>query len=860
MKNKTRILIVCLLVLIMVSALFGCTEKERTPDVPDEPGKVIELTQANFVEELTYYCHSGASFILKEDIDLSTIDEWSPIGKTVSTAFNGTIDGNGKTITGMKTSGWDDEGQPITVLKRILGWDENGEIVYKGSKIIDMKTQMNGEYKEVTEIVFEGDNGDPKYSSMEDKGIVEKKASYGSLGLFGYTSGAKISNLTISDAHFNFYGDGDKVYVGIVSGYDIGSDFTDVTVTDCSIGAGVINKTKVTYHYSNAKPSRVDYDNQQQQYLGGVVGYSIGNMGSNGECKKTSFNGVKVSSLTIENNKKSAYYDMKLACDSIDRSTQQSKVDTSILYTELGDQETPVYFVDYQPRMVRQAFVGGITGYSKDSVFLNSTAVDGFNSSLNAYLAPKITAQKINIGGISSSLLGAQSKAENVSVKNMFIAGNNVYYTATIGGLFGEIKSCKVDASAVADSTLLVAGSGTTEAVCIGGAVGICDESAEVSGTAVDNLLIQSNYIASGNLGSILAGIVGVLRDSHLNNSTAKNITFNIDVYNKKDENYLFTRNAVSQVYGNSVISENVKTYACKYFSAGSDDAVDYSQITPVVAKNNYVNENGESSARLYYTVNGETAGVYVTVYAELIPLSFESNYRLYKDQVYEVITRDDMDIDEFNNISTSGKYYFFEPVNQVWRRITTTAEESIIAYNPDRKYATAREIYRVDLPEEAIGKPMADNTFEILVFDKGAGKLETASGLFESGVDYYIDAGSNITDYELDVTVYTESDKIIEAVKPNASNIETMTYRFTADNYSDDVALYDNDGNVLYTKPLAEVYLGIYFEEGTGFKTDFNGYVVESNSGNRNYASYTLVNGRPDIKEGAISYSSTIE
>ncbi len=868
MKIKRRTVTVLLLSLILIAALFGCSNKKNTIEFPEAPADPIKLTNENFISELTKYCHSGASFYLYEDIVLT--EDWSPIGQTVSTAFNGTLDGKGHSISGLHITGWEGDGTPVTISKRILGWKKDGTPVYRSSEVVSMKTHRTGEFKEVDEIIHEGEESDPDYIDMADSGVIEEETSFGSIGLFGYTYGAKITDLVIDGADFEFYGEGDNVYAGIISGYDIASEFSKIRLNDCKILASLIETLTVRYHVENAKPKSVAQENSMKQYLGGIVGYSRGNTVVNvvdnvftTQTTTTVFDDIKVSNITIDNTNFSAVFNPQLKAVYSQYGDEDSK-DYSILITELTDEEGfGAYEVNDNLKQPKQTFAGCVSGYSVDATIKN-VDVDGFNKTVYFKNNDGFGSEKINVGGVSAALLGSESKAEKINVNNIDIYGQKIKTGAMIGGAFAEVKGGKVENDCnVTNAKFVVNGNlSAIETVCVGGFASYCDEGADLSDLNVQDVYLESNYIAeSENLGSILAGIVGVLRDSTLGTSKAKGITFKVISNEYKESYYCFTRNAVSQVYGNSVVKGNVETIDCSYYKGQADTAEEYAVIKPIVTKNNYVNENGETSARLYYQVGGKTARIYVTVYGDLVPLMTDSRYRLREDTVYIALT--DAQIEQMlsvdGRVPRDGTYYFYETTNGVWQNIHTKAGEGLATYNENTLYGLEKKVYRVELPSSEIGKAMTEGRY--YTFAENQGKLVPATGEFKDETYYVLMEDADlIGEYEMDVTVYTESDKIIEAQKSGADNKETVTYSVPLSKYVEDVSVYDNDGTtVLNVKCPAEVYLDVYFKHGTGFLTSVDGYAVKNGpEETRNFAEYVLVDGRPNVDPAAITYKST--
>ena len=65
----------------------------------DDPYQIMTVDDLKAVGD--YTAQSSVCFKLMNDIDLTGV-VWNPIGSTIDNAFEGTFDGNGKVITGLK--------------------------------------------------------------------------------------------------------------------------------------------------------------------------------------------------------------------------------------------------------------------------------------------------------------------------------------------------------------------------------------------------------------------------------------------------------------------------------------------------------------------------------------------------------------------------------------------------------------------------------------------------------------------------------------------------------------------------------------------------------------------------------------
>ncbi len=100
----------------------GYSVKDNTYYITSAEGLVWFANQVN-VNKVNF---SGKTVVLTADIDLKNMD-WEPIGQTGNTQFNGTFDGNGKTIYNLSVNSEDkdDDGHYASGL---FGWTEGGTI------------------------------------------------------------------------------------------------------------------------------------------------------------------------------------------------------------------------------------------------------------------------------------------------------------------------------------------------------------------------------------------------------------------------------------------------------------------------------------------------------------------------------------------------------------------------------------------------------------------------------------------------------------------------------------------------------------------------------------------------------------
>ena len=142
MKLKIKAILGVALCVILGCVLFvGCNDnKNEESENTVKEAKTIEVATAEDLLGAAKYVgkeYSQYTIKLTANIDLSSV-EWKPIGLTLNKAFCGTFDGNGKTISGLKITGWENDGTPKYIAKQIIGWLSDGTPVYKSSEILSV--------------------------------------------------------------------------------------------------------------------------------------------------------------------------------------------------------------------------------------------------------------------------------------------------------------------------------------------------------------------------------------------------------------------------------------------------------------------------------------------------------------------------------------------------------------------------------------------------------------------------------------------------------------------------------------------------------------------------------------------------
>lgn len=118
-------LIYSLIILFSSGSLFAFNG-EGTVVVPYQLGSLADLQQLAFdVNDTQSNSYEGVYFELTQNIDLSGVDNWNPIGINPTKSFKGIINGNGKTITGLTITGADNN-------KGLFGFINDSQIINMG--------------------------------------------------------------------------------------------------------------------------------------------------------------------------------------------------------------------------------------------------------------------------------------------------------------------------------------------------------------------------------------------------------------------------------------------------------------------------------------------------------------------------------------------------------------------------------------------------------------------------------------------------------------------------------------------------------------------------------------------------------
>ena len=223
-----------------------------------EYGKTYKITSTEGLVKLAKAVNSGkvesdTTFVLMNDIDLSSIDNWTPIGGR-NNSFKGSFYGNGHTISNMKISSSSD--------------DDVGLFGYCVGVISDIV--------------------------LKDVDITAKEGYIG--GLIGDTYGAKVENIAVSgNILVNFYS-GTVPFVGGLCGYMRNTTIDSVNVNiniksnyDYYVGGivGANNRGNINNSYVSGSIIRLN----DTTYFGGAICGEISDYGTISNNKSTMYAG-----------------------------------------------------------------------------------------------------------------------------------------------------------------------------------------------------------------------------------------------------------------------------------------------------------------------------------------------------------------------------------------------------------------------------------------------------------------------------------------------------------------------------------------------------------------------------------------
>lgn len=826
--------------------------------------------------------HENCVVRLMRDIDMSG-EEWTPIGPTLDDAFCGTFDGNGKTISGLRIAGWDNDGRPKYIAKEILGKLDSGEYAYASSEIVDIRLGADvideenddREVSVVKKLVREGSSDDPNCVRLEKgKGKFAQGAAFGAVGLFGYARNATIRDFKLTDADLSFYASGANAYCGIACGFASGAKFENISIENGRLSASAIVERRISvYNDETGIPIGIGETNDTRLCAGGAIGRT---------CDGTEIANVEVADFRFDDIGYRAWHDCGLyLCGRDDEKLivvprGTVKAEWNVRKADLEDS----IFDNNDTNYPDMAHVGGLTGMSTGTTMRNVAATglneggaetEGADARLPIGAALPIVAKALFAGGISGEI-GAGTviedfKSERMRFSAIYPDGSNyrklISAKATIGGAVGRMSKSRIANGAVSD---VVAQIGCTTEVKAANLSGVCAEASAgsaISDITISNARLFSDYVGRksegaseyGEQGSILSGAIGALRDSSIERVSAKNVEFNLR--GASDESFRLVRGIASRLSGNSradgCTAKNVRRN-----KVGSDSAlVEWPILRPETEKNNYVNEDGYPSARLCLrNADGKTGGAYVTAYGRILKCDASGNALHDDAKVYEkaelgLEKGDAIELDRYygksrtkKNGKLRAKYYL----------ISDKSADSIKVYDPDKEYYTKTDAYRVEFRDRSAGF-CGLKCYEYDAIREEFFETRDKAPVRPRRKEYYarksdIDGIAELK-YCLEIVVYSESGAgILTQVEPDGEERAVALRYDLAELKGEDASERGSDGRKI---PVAEAYFDAYFGPD-GFKPDRDGRHRELNA-RRDFAKYALESGRPAFAADAFEY-----
>ncbi len=457
--------IIIALALVLCLGLTACKEKN-----PPKETKTIEISSVEELKKLNDYLgdqYSLYTFELKNDLDLSG-EDWKPIGYDNDNSFRAGFDGKGFTISNMTIKG-------------------------------------------------------------ADGTSYEKSVPYSYAGLFGYTYGATIKDLKLSDFDISFYAEPDYTYVGGLVGFAFGANKISNIEVSGQIALG-------TSFYYRQRAVLLEVTCDQNQYIGGVIGYSWGALDFKESTANVGINNL-IASLGPE-------YDS--ATDIVN-----------------PDKKTVVYDLPSQLYYPVQAFVGGLIGLAKgDGSVL-------FQLDCTAQI-PTIHAKSAYLGG----MFGAVYMSRITDAQFIGNIGTRVYTKGVVGGICGLADDSTLIDAQTKDSEINISATKTEyQSYTAGGIAGYANDFSKIQNSEVSNTKILSNLANKRDGGiernnPVIGGIAGTVRDSEVLDCKADGGVYISKIganYIDIDTNYEYSAGLVADVYGNTKIERCQSTFKACY-------------------------------------------------------------------------------------------------------------------------------------------------------------------------------------------------------------------------------------------------------------------------------------------------------
>lgn len=404
---------------------------------------------------------------------------------------------------------------------------------------------------------------------------------YACTGLFGYTYDATIENIKLTSFNISYIAEPTYVHVGGLVGYAYGNNHITGIETSGQINLGT------TYTYEQKETLQLTCE--QVQYIGGIVGYSVGDI----------ILEDSTSNLTVDNL-------IASRGPMIDRSLDV------IIYEE--DKDIPEMEVVNDTMehnyYTAKTFAGSIAGYikGKDSLLSNLSGTSDI---------PSLYSKSAYLGG----LFGVVYNSNIVSSDFTGNLSTRVYAKGVLGGIAALIDNTVLSSSAVEDSELKLSVSKSEyQSYACGGLVGYANDFSIVQNSNVINTKVLSNLenvtVANDTINyPVIGGLVGTIRDSKVYDCVADGGGVFRTNYGDINQRYIFTAGMVADVYGNSEVKRCLSS-----FKAYTGTVAKYTEST-------YVDGNGK---RILRYIKEDLPHIFVGIDA------YEENGKLVVDIINE--------------------------------------------------------------------------------------------------------------------------------------------------------------------------------------------------------------------------------
>lgn len=397
-----------------------------------------------------------ASFVVTDDIDMSAITDFSPIGSTVS-AFGGKFNANGHTISNLTLTNGAKCG--------LFGAIDGAQI--KNVVIDNAKITSNGAYAAVLV-------GHSVNSTVEN--ITIKNSSVSSADIYsgiltGFVSGGSIKNIEVINTEIKSSAN----YVGAVAGMaDNGAKISDAVIDKFNVNGA--------------------------EYVGGVAGLAgeKANIENIKTCDSRLSGTTNVSGIASGNTANSVISDARVEnCMILTIGKESAYVAGGISSSFAGT----VKNVTVSNTKITSGTVGGIAGKTVSGCSLNISNAEVVSSKIYAKGANTVAA-----GILATHNLNGSVKIENCTVDKDTVVSSAAVSSGIVGSILGKDSLLTVNS---VKSFATVDGCVDANAVSASGIVGV------IGVGSINNVQINSVKIVGkiGGAGAV-AGAIGIISDT----------------------------------------------------------------------------------------------------------------------------------------------------------------------------------------------------------------------------------------------------------------------------------------------------------------------------------------------------------